>query len=62
MKRKHRKPSRGNRVQYKRLGKPSLFCWKESYVRKYNIKSKGTLDFYVRYFYNTAIIENKRGV
>ena len=36
--------------------------WKENHVRKYNIKSKGTLDFYVRYFYNTAIIQDKRGV
>ena len=45
-----------------RLGKPSPLCRKENHARKYNIKSKGTLDFYVRYFYNTAIIENKRGV
>ena len=36
--------------------KPGLFYWKEIHVRKYNIKSKRILDFYVSYFYNTAII------
>ena len=36
--------------------------WKENHVRKYNIKSKRILDICVSYFYNTAIIQDKRGV
>ena len=36
--------------------------WKETHVRKCHIKSERNLDFYVSNFYNTAIIENKRGV